>query len=62
MTNHNSVAKSVRLNKERRPDQYCPSPKCLWRTGGGFCPKHAQNGGKLSNNQVLLTITDTLLD
>jgi hypothetical protein len=35
------VAASVAAAKERRPDQYCPKPRCLWRTGGGYCPRHA---------------------
>jgi hypothetical protein len=39
---HGSVAKSVRLFKERRPDRFCADPKCLWMTQGGAkpCPKH----------------------
>lgn len=41
MATHNSVAKSAREAKERRPENYCPSPKCLWRTGGGYCPRHS---------------------
>lgn len=35
------VAKKVRENKEKHPELYCPNPKCLWRTGGGPCPRHA---------------------
>jgi hypothetical protein len=38
--NHNSVAKSVRLHKEAHPELYCSNPSCLYRTGGGDCPKH----------------------
>lgn len=26
--------------KERHPEAYCPEPRCLWRTGGGRCPRH----------------------
>jgi len=37
---HNQVAKSVRENKNLHPDNYCPDPKCLWRTNkrGTFVP------------------------
>jgi hypothetical protein len=34
------VAANVAAHKERRPDLYCPERRCLWRTGGGFCPRH----------------------
>lgn len=39
---HGSVAKSVRLNKEKHPENYCANPKCLWNTRAGTkpCPKH----------------------
>ena len=38
----NGVAASVAQNKERNPGKYCPAKRCLWRTGGGYCPRHAQ--------------------
>jgi hypothetical protein len=38
MTTHGSVAKRVRLHKALHPNLYCPD--CLWRTGGGYCPRH----------------------
>ena len=41
MTTHNSVAKSVRLRKEKEPDKYCSNPRCLYRTDEAFCPKHS---------------------
>ena len=37
----NGVAASVAENKERNPGKYCPVKRCLWRTGGGYCPRHA---------------------
>jgi hypothetical protein len=39
---HGSVAKAVRLSKEKHPEQFCPVPNCLWRTKGDYtpCPKH----------------------
>jgi hypothetical protein len=40
MATHGSVAKSARLDKEARPELYCPERRCLWRTGGGWCPRH----------------------
>lgn len=40
MITHGSVAKKVRLNKEAHPELYCPVGRCMWRTGGGRCPKH----------------------
>jgi hypothetical protein len=49
MSSHAGVAKSVREDKQRHPELYCP--KCLWKTaklnretqeyeGGGPCPRH----------------------
>jgi hypothetical protein len=40
MTTHGSAAKAAREQKERHPELYCPVDRCLWRTGGGRCPKH----------------------
>ncbi len=43
---HAQVAKSVRDNKEKRPEYYCSNPLCLFRTVSGRtgeftdCPKH----------------------
>ena len=34
------VAAKVAANKARHPEHYCPAPKCLWRTSGGYCPRH----------------------
>lgn len=34
------VAAQVAKSKERHPEKFCPAPKCLWRTGGGYCPRH----------------------
>lgn len=36
-----STAARVRARKHEHPEDYCPSPRCLWRTGGGWCPRHA---------------------
>jgi hypothetical protein len=36
-----SVAAKVAKHKEAHPELYCPFRKCLWKTGGGYCPRHA---------------------
>ena len=37
-----SVAKAVRLSKERSPDRYCFCNGCLWNIAtSGPCPKHS---------------------
>jgi hypothetical protein len=36
-----SVAASVVRSKEQHPEHFCPVKRCLWRTGGGHCPRHA---------------------
>ena len=36
----NSTASKVAENKRQHPEYYCPVPRCLWRTGGGRCPRH----------------------
>ena len=40
MASRGSTAKMVRESKERFPEQFCPVKNCLWRTGGGRCPRH----------------------
>jgi hypothetical protein len=35
-----SVNASVAASKVSYPDQFCPAHRCLWRTGGGRCPRH----------------------
>ena len=37
-----SAQVSAALNKEAHPEVYCPARKCLWRTGGGYCPRHPE--------------------
>ncbi len=39
MPSRDSIAKKVRLAKEREPEKYCRYPGCLWRIEG-FCPRH----------------------
>ena len=39
---HASVAKAVRLHKDRHPELYCAVRVCLWRISDGVqCPKHS---------------------
>jgi hypothetical protein len=36
------VAAKVAQDKEKHPEKFCPTPRCLYRTGGGYCPRHGQ--------------------
>ena len=36
-----NTAAKVAEQKRQHPERYCPEPRCLWRTGGGWCPRHA---------------------
>jgi len=44
MQSHASVAKTIREQKDRYPEKFCPEPRCLWRIwtrdGAKPCPKH----------------------
>jgi hypothetical protein len=33
-------AASSRQRKQSKPELYCPDKRCLWMTGGGYCPNH----------------------
>jgi hypothetical protein len=35
-----STAAKVAQHKEKNPHLYCPTRRCLWRTNGGYCPRH----------------------
>lgn len=35
------VAAKVAEHKRKHPELYCS--RCLWRTGGGDCPRHAKS-------------------
>ena len=35
-----STAAKVAAHKQQHPELYCPAKKCLWKTGGGACPRH----------------------
>jgi hypothetical protein len=52
-----NTAAKVAQNKEKHPEHYCPTHRCLWRTGGGHCPRHTQNGPKPKT-----TVTDWILN
>lgn len=38
---YGSTAAKIRKEKDLYPERFCPSLNCLWRTGGGYCRKHA---------------------
>jgi hypothetical protein len=40
MSYRDRTAAIVVKNKEQHPELYCPYRRCLWKTGGGFCPRH----------------------
>ncbi len=36
-----SIQVKVALDKEKNPELYCPTRKCLWKTfDGSKCPRH----------------------
>jgi hypothetical protein len=35
------IQAQVAADKQAHPDRFCPTPRCLWRTGGGYCERHA---------------------
>ena len=37
------IAAKVAERKLYQPEKYCPHPKCLWKTVGGFCPRHDES-------------------
>ena len=39
-SSYRAVAAKVAESKRLHPDQFCPAERCLWRTGGGRCPRH----------------------
>lgn len=41
MASRRTMQALVAAAKAQRPSMYCPARRCLWRTGGGFCPRHA---------------------
>jgi hypothetical protein len=34
------IATQVAERKREKPEQYCPVPRCLYRTNGRPCPRH----------------------
>ena len=42
MNSFQQVAVKVAKQKAGRPELYCPVPRCLWRTNGGYCPRHSR--------------------
>lgn len=52
-----STASKVAAMKERCPDLYCPAPRCLRRTGGGWCPRHKPAEAERSKFATAPTMT-----
>ena len=41
------TAARVAASKTAHPEEFCPNARCLWRTGGGACPRHAASSLRL---------------
>lgn len=37
-----NIQAKVALDKQKHPERFCPTPRCLWRTDGSHCPRHAK--------------------
>lgn len=48
--NRRKVAAKVAAEKTKHPERFCPEKRCLWRTGGGYCPRHSAGGGSLAGS------------
>ncbi len=58
--NRNQVAAKVAQRKADHPEQFCPAPRCLWRTGdGGYCPRHAQAAGNSGVHPIFAPILNS---
>lgn len=50
---YRAVAASVAASKREHPEQFCPVPRCLWRTfNGAHCPRHRAGDGLLTTPQA----------
>lgn len=47
-----STAAKVAEYKRRHPELYCPAPRCLWKTGGGSCPRHGADVDRERSERV----------
>lgn len=45
-----STASKVAEDKLNHPHKFCPVSRCLWRTGGAYCPRHAPAVCACENN------------
>jgi hypothetical protein len=59
MKNYQQVAASVAQAKERHPELFCPATRCLWRTGGGYCPRHKPASWILREKETGAVICET---
>lgn len=68
MSGYQSTAASVARMKEKNPNAYCPQKRCLWQTGGGYCPRHKprERGviqiSKTVNSMELAHVTEVTKD
>jgi hypothetical protein len=43
-----NIQAKVAMDKENHPGDFCPTRRCLWRTGGGSCPRHAAENERIA--------------
>lgn len=56
MSSYRSIAAKVAATKEAHPERYCPTHRCLWMTGGGYCPRHG--GPPKGSKKISEEVTD----
>jgi hypothetical protein len=47
-----NIQAKVALDKEANPSRYCPVRRCLWRTEGGYCPRHADVADMIAHDRT----------
>lgn len=52
----NTQAK-VATEKRAHPERFCPEPRCLWRTNGSRCPRHA---AKVIEDMITAALEDMI--
>lgn len=40
------------MAKAQRPDLFCKSPRCLWRTPSDWCPRHSTEEGEVKKERL----------
>jgi hypothetical protein len=49
------TAAKVAQDRQKHPERYCPANRCLWRTNGGYCPRHKPTAMQWIRNGYQLT-------